>query len=118
VSNSSSSSFVIFARKASLSEVDDERVMLYLSNFGEGMAYGRPTQEMINWLKQSKKNQYDLYYEYFSFSEEKTMDADELMQRLAILALNPPKDKIIMKTFEKSYYFPESLDELIDNIGE
>jgi hypothetical protein len=116
VSNSSSSSFVAFVRQASLKEIDNENVMLMLDG-GEGQAYGRPERKMIEVMKENPDLQYNLYYEYISFGEDAEIHSKELLEKLAHFALNPPKEKVIVKSFQKSYYFPETMEDFERSIG-
>ena len=118
VSNSSSSSFVIIARQASIEEIDNENVKLWLGYINEGIAYDRPSKEQIEWMMESGRgNDFTLYYEYYSFTEEVDLSFDsEGMRILAKIALNPPEVKVFMKSFDKDYHFPEEKDlsEFID----
>ena len=116
VSNSSSTSFVIIARRASLKEIDDPNVKVYLGSYGEGAAYDRPSKAIIAWIKQEQRSDLDLFYEYLAVGEEAEIEGDDLVSKLAKLALDPKK--VLVKTFEKSYYFPENLDQFKECVGE
>jgi hypothetical protein len=116
VSNSSSTSFVIIARRASLSEIDNPNVKIFISDYGEGSAYDRPSKEIIKWIKQEQRSDLDLFYEYLSAGEEQEIDATDFVTKLALLALDPKK--VVIKTFEKSYYFPEDLEQFKECVGE
>jgi hypothetical protein len=117
VSNSSSSSFVIFVREANINEIDNEHVKVYLGSYGDGAGYDRPTPEMIEFLKANSSGDYKLYYEYASFGEEADLNASEMLPQFAKMVLTPPKEKVLVKSFSKSYYFPESLSEFKEAIG-
>ena len=115
VSNSSSTSFVIIARRASLKEIDDPNVKIYLGSYGEGAAYGRPNEKVIAWIKQEQRSDLEFFYEYLSAGEEQEIEGSDLVTKLALLALDPKK--VVIKTFEKSYYFPDELDQFKECIG-
>jgi hypothetical protein len=109
VSNSSTTSFVIIARRASLKEIDDPNVKIYLGEYGDGAAYDRPSEAIIAWIKAEKRDDLDFYYEYLSAGEEQEVEGSDLVSKLALLALDPKK--VVIKTFEKSYYFPEDVEQ-------
>jgi hypothetical protein len=73
VSNSSSSSFVIFHRGAKLEEIDDEHVKIMGDYLSEGRDYFRPDEMTIKYLKTHPeildKEELLLVYEYLGFSE-------------------------------------------------
>lgn len=112
VSNSSSSSFTIFARPATLDEIDDEHVKLDLGYGGEGVFYARPEKWMIEWMKEHPEENYNLWYEYFSFEDEVRLDFNnsEALAVIAKMALEPPESGVVLKTFEKDYHFPDDVE--------
>jgi hypothetical protein len=116
VSNSSSTSFVIIARRASIAEIDDPSVKVFLDSYGEGAGYDRPSKEIIAWIKQEQRSDVELFYEYLAVGEEAEIDGSDLVTKLALLALDPKK--VLVKTFSKSYYFPEDLETFKGCVGE
>jgi hypothetical protein len=119
VSNSSSSSFVIFAHKATIDDIKDDDVMMYSwDEYGEGNPYWRPTNEQIEWALKNKDKigrGVSLFREFASFCEEgdAELSGQEFVDKLAKLALDT-ESKVVVKMFEKSYHYPESLEDFQD----
>jgi hypothetical protein len=81
VSNSSSSSFVIFYRDATLDEIDDEHVRVIGEGLNEGADYFHGDDRVRDYLKHHPEffdEYYRLLYVYKVIDESGTLDPKEL----------------------------------------
>lgn len=110
VSNSSSSSYIVIARKATIDEIDNPKVRISLGYGGDGEYYGRPSAEIIRWMKDNRENyEYNLYYEYFSAPSgaeiEDNNDVD--FTEFANILLTSKGVGAAIYAKEVDYHFPE-----------
>ena len=119
VSNSSSSSFMVIGKRVSADRIDNPKVKLYaFGEYGEGTPYDRPSKEQIKWLKEHPgEGDFTLIEEILSGSEEFEISKQDLLDNLAKIALDPGKEKLFVRVFNRSYYFPESLEDFLYCIG-
>ncbi len=110
VSNSSSSSFMIAYRNASVDEIDDPKVLIKGGYASEGECLFRPDKDMIDYIKSNGKGDYDIIYEYFSVDEIKKISKKELLN---IVNSIPDNVEIILKAFKIDQNQPESLDDFL-----
>jgi len=106
VSNSSSSSFMVISRHASIDEIDDINVKLFLDDDiispGEGRIYFRPDERTIRLIKQHQDIEWgDFVYEYLSFSESMRISKNELLS--AVIRM---PDSVDIHCFEITQYEP------------
>jgi hypothetical protein len=84
VSNSSSSSFVLIYRPATLEEIDDEHVKIIGCGLNEGTDYFRPDEETRKYLKENPEtiDGYDLelVYEYLAISEYRELTKEDFLK--------------------------------------
>lgn len=109
VSNSSSSSFVIVARKATIDEIDNPKVKMSLGWGSDGEYYGRPTDDQIRWMKDNWGNyNFDLYYEYFSAEDGyEIKDSEDVnFAEFAHILLAPEGTGASIYAKEVDYHFP------------
>ena len=107
VSNSSSSSFVVYGRSATINEIDDPHVRVRMYEGWEGECYFEPNKEIKDFIKEQGGGRFHLVYEYFSFSEEETMSQKKLMEKIAFI---PSNERIKIECFQKDYYEPEDIE--------
>ena len=114
VSNSSSSSFVVFGRMATLADIDDPRVKFFGYEGSEGYHFFRPNQEIINYIKTcSHELECEFILEYFSFCEDETISVSELQKKISEIH---EKD-VMVKCFEIDHWEINDLGEFIQCYG-
>lgn len=116
VSNSSSSSYVIFYKKAELNNIDEDKVMC-LGPYGcEGICYFKPDREIINYIKSLEHIPEDikLVYSVFEVCESGTTTKEKLLE---VLKEFSNTDKIEIFTGDVDYHAPNDLNDFIYRIG-
>ena len=116
VSNSSSSSFVVFGKEVGIDEIDDLHVKFYGYNGSEGSHFFRPTDEMIEYMKAHWDSDMEgkLVYEYFSYCEDgDDVDVTELQKNVSSIK----ESKVSVMCFDIDHWDPESLDDFIESYG-
>ena len=119
VSNSSSSSFVIISRKASLSEIDDPKVKISLGWGSDGEYYAHPTNEQIEWMKVHDYIDYDLQYEFFAVEDGTILTGESGDNDFASMAkqfLAPDKSTAAYAK-EVDYHYPQYLEDFIEKVA-
>jgi hypothetical protein len=116
VSNSSSSSFCIFYREATLAEIDDDcvEVCIYTEDSFTPVIF-RPGPKQIAWLKQNGvPDELQLLHIYRFFgSAPRTISVQELLQAL-------PKDEVMLMCGEESARVspPEELEDFLELLSQ
>jgi hypothetical protein len=112
VSNSSSSSFVVFGRDATIDEIEDPHVNFYGYRGNEGTHYFRPDNATVEFLKTHNYLELDgkFIYEYFSSGEDETMKVTDLMDKFAQI-----KEKnVTIYNFEIDHWEIDNLEEFME----
>jgi hypothetical protein len=85
VSNSSSSSFVVFYRPATIEEIDDEDIFVIGDSINEGVDYFKPDKETKEYLRNNPEFFNDKYrkliHEYFSVCEKAQLKAEDFVSK-------------------------------------
>ena len=110
VSNSSSSSFVIISSYASVENIDDPRVNLFLDHNiicpDGGRIYFRPDEKTIELIKNHPEVDWgNFVYEFFSCDEEKKMNKKDFMSLVKELP-----DNFEIECFEIDHWQPSYKD--------
>lgn len=113
VSNSSSSSFVVFGRSTTVNEIDDPHVKILGTGLGDGMDYFRPTQKMIAYIKEhgfDKDKSVEFIYDLISFSEESIVSIDQMKSLLKEMESDPRLKTLETFSFDKDMHSTESME--------
>ena len=111
VSNSSSSSFVLFYRDASIDEIDDSQVHVLGTYLNEGRDYFRPDESTREYLKSHTENnlEINLVYEYYSIYESGKVNSDVLAN------IFPKNTEVLVETFEVDNWSTEDFESFLEN---
>lgn len=114
VSNSSSSSFLVFGNPAGIEDIEDPKLRIKDGCGGEGVYYFEPTKEMRDWIKNNPDDCPHMIIEHVCISDFVEMTVEEIKKLSE--RLNAIGKPCIAQIINADYHSPSELHEFLEDV--